>query len=105
MDQLADLLAYVQNNSRICPRPIEWSEFYEKIGGGRADDESGNIHWNVPPPLILSQWGSSTESKRKCFIDQIKWSAEQGRLDIADTYLRSLSVRAWHHSDPTLPHY
>lgn len=106
MDKLSSLLAYVKENSRICPRPMDWQDFYVAIGGSRFDRSSGAIEWNVQPPLVLSQWRlASNEAKCARLAEHIQWAAAQGRLDIADVFLRDLPLQAWHHSDRSLPNY
>ena len=102
---LADFIPYTQERDRICPRLMEWNDFYAKIGGSRRDTASGII-WDPMPPLVLSAWNFSNDDERqKRFQEHLAWSAQRGTLHIAETYLRSLPEEAWHHRLATKPHY
>ncbi|MBL8564502.1 MAG: hypothetical protein JNM89_02155 [Hyphomicrobiaceae bacterium] len=100
--RLADLLAFVASDGRVCPRPMEWQDFWKMLPQARRT-ASG---FTPAPPLVLSAWhGSSDEAKAARLREHILWAAERGRLDAADRFLRSLPVEAWHHSEPSKPNY
>lgn len=102
---LADVIHFVQERDRICPRPMEWNDLYEKIGGRRIDTAAG-IVWEPMPPLVLSAWNfSKDEDRQKRFHEHLVWAHERGMLVVAETYLRALPEEAWHHRFPTKPHY
>lgn len=102
---LAELIRYCQERDRICPRPLEWNEFYEKIGGSRRDTTAGII-WEPMPPLVLSAWNFSNDDDRRTrFYEHLAWATQVGTLHIAEAFLRSLPEVAWHHRFPTMPHY
>lgn len=102
---LSELIGYVQEHYRVCPRPVEWIDLYERIGGTRHDT-SGGIIWEPVPPLVLSAWNFSNDDERKKrFHEQLTWASGRNTLLIADQFLRSLSEEAWHHRLPTKPTY
>ncbi len=102
---LAELIHFVQECDRICPRPMEWNDLYKMIGGRRIDTAAG-ITWEPMPPLVLSAWNFSNNDDRQTrFHEHLVWAHQRGKLHVADTYLRALSEEAWHHRFPTKPHY
>ena len=96
----SSLIEYVQNDHRICPRPMEWQELFELIGGIGPDDA-----WRIDPPLVLAAWRMSDADKRARFIKHLNWAAENGMLAAADAYTRQLPSVAWHHEHPGIPRY
>lgn len=102
IDKLAALLAFVASDERVCPRPMEWQEFWELLPDARRTLDG----WEPAPPLVLSAWwGASNEEKALRLQEQIEWAAARGGLDAADSFLRGLNLEQWHHSTPTKPNY
>jgi len=100
MDQLSILIEYVQDDHRVCPRPIEWQELFELIGGIGPDHV-----WRVDPPLVLGAWRLPDADKRARFIKHLRWAAEAGKLEVVDAFIRKLPREAWHHEYPGSPRY
>jgi hypothetical protein len=86
-DQLQELLEICQRDNRICPSPIRWNQFWELLGSP-CD--------KVRPPLILSAgMFSSGRDKRKCFLKQVRYAADSGRLQRARDFIMRLTDREW----------
>lgn len=100
MDQLRSLLEYVQADHRVCPRPMEWQAFIERIGGIGPDHV-----WRVEPPLVLAAWPLPDADKKARLVGHLNWAAEVGMLAVADEFLRKLPEDAWHHEYPGHPRY
>lgn len=93
MEQVQNLLQFVQAEGRICPQPGKWHELWEKlpdrnrVGGG----------WQPPLPLILAAWDHTTGLEKILRLRQhIEYAAEHGVLDTVDQYLRNLPPDQWH---------
>ena len=105
-ERLEALLAFVTDEARVCPRPVEWNRLYELIGGKRTDfHDPWRVVWEPAPPLILAAWSARDEAKAARFREHIKWAADCGAIEAVDSFLRSLPLEAWHHSNPLKPHY
>jgi hypothetical protein len=106
-DRIGALLAFVQDDERVCPRPIEWNKLYDLIGGKRTDLQNPwRVVWDPAPPLILSAWGYSSDANKALRLrEHIEWAARNSRLDVAENFLRQLPPEAWHHSDPAKSRY
>lgn len=92
-DKLADLLAYVQADGRICPEPGKWHELWEMLPHKRRVGHG----WNPPLPLILAAWDHTTGLEKMLRLkDHIEYAAENGVLDEIDRFLRGLSHDDWH---------
>jgi len=96
------LLAFVRDEARVCPRPMEWQAFWKSPPNVRAIPGG----WEPPAPLVLAGWwDSSNEDRAQRLEEHIRWAVEHNAFVAADQYLRRLPVKAWHHSDPTKPNY
>jgi hypothetical protein len=84
---LADLVAYVCAEGRICPMPPRWNEMWQLI----PDRNSPRL----APPLILGGWDSPGVMKMLRLRDQILWAADRGALEAVDSFLRGLSEDEW----------
>ncbi len=101
-NQLAALLTFVQSEDRVCPRPMNWQDFWTSLPNAKRTDEG----WEPAPPIVLSAWrGASNAAKADRLREHIEWAALHGGLDAADTFLRGLPIEAWHHSNPRKPNY
>jgi hypothetical protein len=101
-DTLDALLAFVKDEDRVCPRPMEWQDFWESLPDARRTDDG----WQPAPPLVLSAWWSTTDhAKSDRLREHIEWAADHGAIEAADRFLRALPLEAWHHSNPAKPSY
>jgi hypothetical protein len=101
-EQLSALLAFVQADERVCPRPIEWNQFWQSLPGAQRTEHG----FTPAAPLILAAWhGSSDHQKADRLREHIMWAAAHGALDEADQFLRQLPLEAWHHANPSKPNY
>jgi hypothetical protein len=99
-ERLEALLAFVKGEDRICPMPIEWNEFWKLL----PDANSSHTAFLATAPFVLSGWWSTTnEQKAERLRVQIQWAADRGAIEAADRFLRSLPLKAWHHSDLAKP--
>jgi hypothetical protein len=95
-EKLEVLLAFVQDEDRVCPMPIEWNEFWKSLPGANGTHAA----FQATAPFVLSAWwGTANEQKAERLRVQIKWAADSGAIDAADKFLRALPLKAWHHSD------
>lgn len=86
---------------------MEWHQFYELVGGKRTDLQNPwRVVWEPAPPLVLSAWGFASDAERAArFREHIDFAAARGALDVADAFLRKLTLEAWHHASPLKPRY
>lgn len=93
MNKLEALLAYVQEDGRICPQPMQWKKLWEMLPD-RQRDGSG---WNPPLPLILGAWWEATRLEKALLLrEHIVYAASHGEIDNVDTFLRRLPPDHWH---------
>ncbi len=91
--RLLHLLFFVRSPRRVCPKPRQWHAFYEHIRVRRTDRES-----EPRKPAILSAWYSSSDNfKANILRHQLEWAAAQGRLDVAESFLKRLDEDDWHY--------
>jgi len=91
-DRLTALLAYVQENGRICPQPQQWHELWELL----PDKKRVGMGWDPPSPLILGAWWyTSALEKHLRFREHIEYAALKGALETVDGFLRSLTSDQW----------
>jgi hypothetical protein len=92
-EKLQSLLAFIQENGRVCPRPIDWQDFWESLPAKQQTNEG----WEPPLPIVLDEWwGSTDEQKAERFREHVTWAAQHHALDAADTFLRALPDLSWH---------
>jgi hypothetical protein len=92
--KLESLLEFVRESGRVCPMPRPWNTFWKLLPGRRETQDS----WSPGLPLILSAWWeSSSVQKRALFVEHITWAADNGAIEVADSFLRSLSEQEWLH--------
>lgn len=94
VERLGDLLIYVRQDGRVCPKPQLWNELWSKLA---AKNQMG-AGWIPPAPLILAAWHfSSDDEKANRLAEQIQYAHLLGFLDEADRFLRSLAEDSWVH--------
>lgn len=97
---LNELLQFVREESRVCPMPIPWNTLWKMLPG--CPEYAGQSEPHAP--LILAGWMYSTDAdKANRLAYHVRWAHEHGALAAVNSYLRSLSVDSWHHSDPAKP--
>jgi len=92
METVETLLAYCQENKRVCPQPIQWHALHELLS-----EYAQPIHDQALPPLILAGWGMPAIEKILRLQQQIEWSDRNGVLEEASKFLRSLWEEDWFH--------
>jgi hypothetical protein len=91
LDQLLDLLEFVQRDGRVCPMPSKWDEFYKSLPNLDAPAAR-----ELPVPHILALADADPETKRRVLMLQILWAATNGALHKAERFLTSLADEDWH---------
>jgi hypothetical protein len=92
-EKLEALLAYVQAEGRICPKPQLWNELWKMI----PNKQRVGSRWEPPLPLILAAWSHSTGLEKMLRLEEhIMYAAKHGVLDEVDHYFRQLSRNDWH---------
>jgi hypothetical protein len=93
-DTVESLIAYCQQNNRVCPMPQRWNGLWEMLPN-RSRIGAG---WQPPPPLILAAWHETPAiSKMSRLAAHIEWAAEHGALDPIARFLRELREEDWFH--------
>jgi hypothetical protein len=92
METVETLLAYCEENKRVCPQPIKWHAFYELMCEHQQPVEDQPL-----PPLILAAWSMPAVEKIVRLQQQIEWSERYGILDEASRFLRALREEDWYH--------
>ena len=88
------LLAYCQENGRVCPIPDKWNQLWEML----PDRVRKGAGWEPPLPLILAAWHhTSGLEKRLRLSEHIEWAETHQQLPEIDSFLRELSESEWHH--------
>lgn len=97
---LPNLINYVKQNNRV--HPTDWYEIMglENEQGIPLIDVSG-----FPKSLILSGTGCNNAEKRLRLIEQIRFAATHGYLDIVNWYLKSLPDDHWEYGSQNAPGY
>ena len=92
--KLENLIKYVNEDRRVCPRPMKWNDLYDMLP---------NKEYNKPAlPLILSAWwevGALWKIIR--LREHIEFASEQGVLDKIDKFLRGLHKDDWAYGNGT----
>jgi hypothetical protein len=86
------LLAYCEEDKRVCPQPIKWHAFYELLCENAQPDDDQPL-----PPLILAAWSMPAIEKIVRLQQQIEWSNRNEVLAAASKFLRSLREEDWFH--------
>ena len=95
-DTKESLVAFCEENNRVCPYPFKWAELYEKLLEGIEED-------NVPKPpipVVCAAWTYYPQISRTIqLMAQIEWADKYGRLDKMSRYLRRLKEKDWFHGN------
>jgi hypothetical protein len=105
------LLNFCTSQQRICPQPIPWHEFWQLLKDSARerrstayhiamsvdDDEvSYRLRFEPPLPNILSAWWATSDvQKMETVRKQVVWAAQHAVLDVADGFLRGLTIDEW----------
>jgi hypothetical protein len=88
------LIAYAQENSRVCPQPMQWNEFWNLLPERK---QIGGV-WHPSLPLILAAWWEATNlDKMLRLAEHIRWAEEHGAIEVVSQFLRGLPESDWHH--------
>lgn len=90
-ETVQSLVAYCQENRRVCPKPGPWDTLYQMLRPFATEE------LRPPPPLILAAWHEPALLKILRLKDQIEWADQRGRLAEVADYLRGLTEKEWHH--------
>jgi hypothetical protein len=91
---LQELLAYSQQDGRVCPLPLPWNVLWNLLSDRRRHGAS----YILPAPLILAGWVCSTdEQKRERLATHITWANDHNGFDLVSNFLRGLAESEWHH--------
>jgi hypothetical protein len=89
------LLAYVQENGRVCPRPMRWNEMYQLLPDSVRPASGGR---EPALPLILGAWNFASNLEKIIRLrEHIEYASEKGVLAEVDKFLRALPEVEWHH--------
>jgi len=93
-DSVERLIAYRRENSRVCPVPQRWSDFWTMLPN-RSRVGAG---WESPLPLILAAWHETSASEKMLRLTaHIEWADKFGALESVATFLHSLREDEWFH--------
>lgn len=93
MNKLEALLAFVQEDGRICPLPPQWRKLWEMLPGKQRHGSA----WTPPLPLILGAWGETSGIDKTLRLkEHIEYAMSNGALNKVDNYLRGLPQDQWH---------
>lgn len=93
LDPLSALLAYVDEEPRVCPKPQIWNRLFDLLPEKRR---VGN-GWEPPLPLILAAWENTSDlEKRERFHLHIRWAADHGAFDQINQFVRAMPPEHWH---------
>lgn len=93
MEQLLlDLLEFVSEEGRVCPKPRKWDALWKMLPGRKRAGGG----WNPPLPLILAAWWDTTDwQKRDRLAEHIRYAYAEGVLKEVDDFLRHLARTDW----------
>lgn len=93
-NSLNDLLQYVRENGRICPKPPIWSDLWNMLPGRRRVGSG----WYPPAPLILAAWyETSDDEKVERLAFHIRYAYENAAIAEVNNFLRNLGEESWVH--------
>ena len=91
------LIAYCQENGRVCPQPSLWNDFWMMLPNRREGSVSEG-GWEPPVPLILGAWWDAHDNTKRSRLEQhIRWAEQHNALEQASAFLRGLVESEWHH--------
>jgi hypothetical protein len=88
------MLMFVQQDERVCPRPIHWVQLYRMLS---RPDPSGELQ-GPPPPLLGGGENEPPLLKILRLKEQILWAAAHGALDDVHRFLAGLREEDWLHA-------
>jgi len=91
---LEELIAYCQENARVCPMPQKWNELWQML----PNRVQLGASWKPPLPLILGAWHYTNALEKKLRLrEHLEYAEKHNVLDKVNSYLRGLSETDWHH--------
>ena len=92
-DTVESLIAYCQENGRVCPQPTHWHRLWELLPNRRQV----GVGWEPSLPMILAGWSASNQSKMQCLTEHIEWAEKHDTLEDVASFLRNLGEENWYH--------
>ena len=90
------LLDYCQAGGRVCPVPDKWHELYQML----PNKKRNGLGWEPALPLILGAWWDTPLLLKVLrFREHLEWADDQGIIQTADSFLRSLPEDQWYHGN------
>jgi hypothetical protein len=93
--RIEKFLTDLKAGGRSTPDGRYWHEFYQFLVGKKQHGQT-----NPPVPLILAASGESNASKHHRLSTQLEWALENGCIDEALRYLKSLPAEKWNSCSP-----
>jgi hypothetical protein len=91
---MSDLVAYVQQEGRVCPKQEKWRQLWEMLPG-RFMAGAGCY---PDPALIYQHWlNTSDAEKQQRLAFHIEFAEQHGALKQVAQFLRGLSEKDWLH--------
>jgi hypothetical protein len=88
------LIAYCQENGRVCPQPSLWNDFWEQL----PDRNREGAGWVPALPLILAAWHHSSDSAKRMRLEEhIHWADQPNGLEQASAFLQGLNESEWYY--------
>jgi hypothetical protein len=94
-ESVARLIAFCQENGRVCPMPLKWVELHQRLPNRR---HLGAGAWEPANPLILAGWSAPDEAKRERLREHIEWAHHFGALEPIAAFLRGLKDDDWYYA-------
>lgn len=87
------LIAYCQENKRVCPMPQKWNDLYNILPNKKRDGDR-----EPALPLILAAWHDTPAlSKMLRLQEHVEWADKHGALEKISTFLKGLGEADWFH--------
>ena len=87
------LIAYCQENRRVCPVPQQWDKLWKGLPNRTRKDGQ----WQPPPPAEWPGFPTPGMVKMISLAEHIRWAAEHGALESVAAFLRDLREDEWFH--------
>ena len=88
----AQIITLATTDSRVCPKPAEWSHLYLLLLNVTPTGKS----FPPRPPIEAPLWKTTSVAvKRMCMLSHIEWAEDIGALELMATYLYELPADRW----------
>jgi len=80
------LIAYSQENDRVCPEPDRWNELWKLL----PQRSRIGAAWQPSLPLILAAWDHTSNLEKKLRLaEHIEWAEKHQGLTVTAAFLRN----------------